>query len=201
MANDLNNGADKLLARILADAEALVKEQELAAKAETFKIKEVAQRDVQTVKEEFEFRCKKAEADILERSRTNAELDSRKYALKAKRDVVENAFTAAFDGLCALQGAERDKLLKTMAVREAVGGETIAAAKADADNMKRLLGEINAELVKVGKAELKMGGAVDSIGGGFLLQGEGFEKNCSFEAMLRDVREAEESKVAQILFG
>ncbi|MDO5112577.1 MAG: V-type ATP synthase subunit E family protein, partial [Clostridia bacterium] len=139
--------------------------------------------------------------DILERSRTNAELDSRKYALKAKRDVVESAFTAAYDGLCALQGQERDSLLKAMAVREALGGETVAAAPGDVDAMKRLLGEINAELAKAHKAELKMGNAAENIGGGFLLQGEGFEKNCSFEAMLRDAREAEESKVAQILFG
>ncbi len=201
MANDLNNGADKLLARILADAQTVAQQQETAAKAEIFKIKELAQHDVQAVKEEFEFRCKKAEADILERSRTNAELDSRKYALKAKRDVVESAFTAAYEGLCALQGQARDELLKTMAVREALGGEVIAAAKADVDAMQRLLDGINAELAKAGKAKLTMGDAAPSIGGGFLLQGEGFEKNCSFEAMLRDAREAEESKVAQILFG
>ena len=201
MANDLNNGADRLLARILADAQALAQEQDAAAKAEIFKIKELAQHDVQAVKEENEFRCKKAEADILERSRTNAELDSRKYALKAKRDVVESAFTAAYEGLCALKGEERDSLLKAMAAREALGGETIVAAPADVETMKRLLDGINAQLAKAGKAELKMGDAAENISGGFLLQGEGFEKNCSFEAMLRDAREAEESKVAEILFG
>ncbi|MDO5111319.1 MAG: hypothetical protein Q4E65_03335, partial [Clostridia bacterium] len=62
MANDLNNGADRLLARILADAQTVAQEQEAAAKAEIFKLKELAQRDVQAVKEENEFRCKKAEA-------------------------------------------------------------------------------------------------------------------------------------------
>ena len=52
-----------------------------------------------------------------------------------------------------------------------------------------------------GKAELVLGESVPGIAGGFLLKSQGFEKNCSFEAVLRSVREDEETKVAQILFG
>ena len=103
--------------------------------------------------------------------------------------------------MCALAGSERDQLLTAMAMREAVGGEKISPAKADAENIKRLLPAINEALKAKGTADISLGDTVENIGGGFLLIGSGFEKNCSFEAMLRDVREVEESKVAQILFG
>lgn len=200
MANDLNNGAERLLSRILADAAALVKDQEQAAQAEVDKIKELAARDVKKAQQEAKAACDRAEADILERSRTNAELDARKYALKSKRTVMEGAFSAALNGLVALNGQERDTLLTNTAVCEAAGGETVCPAATDAENMKRLLPAINGALQKNGKAALVLGEPAKSVGTGFLLCGEGFEKDCSFEAMLHEVRELEESVVAQILF-
>ena len=201
MANDLNKSADRLLSRIVDDARCAADETAKAAQAEIDKIKESADKEAEAVRADFSARMEKAEADTLERSRTNAELDSRKYALQAKREIVEKAFEAAYDGLCALGGGERDALLSAMALREAVGGETLIPAKADADNMKRLLGEINAALSAKGMAALSLGEVTESIGGGFLLQGAGYEKNCSFNALLREVRECEESQVVKILFG
>lgn len=201
MANDLNKGADRLLQRIMDDAASAAADVAKAAQTEIEKIKELADKDAAAAGEESAAATEKAKADILERSRTNAELDSRKYALQAKRDLVESAFKAAYEGLCALGGKERDDILSSMAEREALGGEKLIPAKADAENMKRLLEGVNGALKAKGAAPLTLGEATDNIGGGFLLQGEGYEKNCSFEAMLRDVRETEESQVAQILFG
>ena len=201
MANDLNKGADSLLARIAEEAKGAAEQTAESAQTEINRIKELAQRDVSVAKQDAQTAKEKAKADILERSRTNAELDSRKYALAAKRTVVEDAFKGAYDALCALGGAEREEMLKAMAIREAVGGEKVAPAQADADHMKRLLPAINEALKAKGIGTLAMGEVTQSIKGGFLLVGNGFEKNCSFEAILRDVREAEESKVAQILFG
>ena len=58
---------------------------------------------------------------------------------------------------------------------------------------------INAALKEKGKAPLTIGEGAD-VDGGFLLRGKGYEMNCSFEAMLSDFRQAEESGVAKILF-
>lgn len=201
MANDLNNGAEKLVERILADARAEAEQAAAAAQAETEKIKELAVHDVQEAEQGFEARAKKAAEDILERSRTNAELDSRKYALRSKRAVMDEAFKAALDGLNALSGERRDGLLVALARENAMGGEAIAPAAADEARIKALLGDINAAVTADGRAPLTLGEKAASIGGGFLLLGKGYEMNCSFEAMLGDVREAEESSVAKILFG
>ncbi len=202
MANDLtNNGADRLLARIAEDAKAAAEEAGRAAEAECNKIKELALRDKAAAEKASAAAVEKAREAILSRSRTNAELDARKYALAAKRQVMDEAFRAAFAALCDLTGEARDALLRAAVLREAEGGESIAALEADAENMARLLPAINAELAGKGIAALSIGETQKRAGGGFVLMGKGYEKNCSFEAMLRDVRGTEESKVAQILFG
>lgn len=200
MANDLQNGASKLVGRILEDARAEAEAVETAAQAEVKKIKELADQSIRDVKQESEARARKLCAEILERSRTNAELDSRKYALAAKRSVLEETFEKAGAGLCVLTGAERDRLLVACALREALGGEAIVPDEADAGNIERLLPAINEGLQKSGRTALSLSGEISNIGNGFLLRGQGYEKNCSFAAMLRDVREAEESNVAAILF-
>ena len=82
-----------------------------------------------------------------------------------------------------------------------MGGEVIAPAQADREIVARLLDAINQKLAAAGKAAVELGESVPGISGGFLLKSEGFEKNCSFEAVLRSVREDEETRVAQILFG
>mgnify|MGYP003593416828 CR=1 FL=1 len=38
------------------------------------------------------------------------------------------------------------------------------------------------------------------IDGGFVLVGEGYEKDCSFRSLLSEVRESEETAVYQLLF-
>ena len=199
MANDLNNAA-KLTARIQDDARRVAENVAKQAKAEAEKVKELADHDVQEVTAEFDARAQRAAEEILERSRTNAQLDSRKYTLAAKRKVIDKAFADAYDALCRLEDSKRDELFVAAAVSCAQGGETLLPALTDAQRAKALLGRINEALKGSSKEGITVGNTSEQIGGGFLIIGKGYEMNCSFEAMLRDVREAEESNVAKILF-
>ncbi len=201
MANDLNNGAQRLVERILADAQADAQQIAQQAQAEQDKVKELADQQIKKLQLEQQQQAKKNAESIIERSRTNAQLAARKEALLAKRQLIQVAFDQAFEQLCALGGQQRQDLLRSLALGEAAGGETIAPAKADQENMEGLLAAINSALAKEGKAPVKLGQPAPDIQGGFLLLGKGFEKDCSFEAVLHSVREQEETKVAQILFG
>lgn len=200
MANDLNNGAERLIGRILNDAGAEAENIAREAAAEREKIKELAQRSVQEAALEFEDRAKKTAEGILERSRTNAELDSRKYALAAKRKVIDSAFEKALDDLCGLDGEKRDAIIRNRVCASAYGKEIIRPSQTDAERIAALLPDINADLAKTGREPVSVGDAASGIRGGFLLIGEGYEINCSFEAMLKDLREEEESSVAKLLF-
>ena len=199
MANDLNKGAERLTARILEDARAEVQNSARAAEAEASRIKELAAADAEKARAGYAAQAEKTARDILERSRTNAELDARKFALCAKREVLDEAFKGALERMNALDGEERDALIKSLALRSAHGGEILCPAKADRERAERLLPAINSALAQKGIAALELGDEA-AVEGGFLLRGKGYEMNCSFEALLSDFRQAEESGVAKILF-
>ena len=103
-------------------------------------------------------------------------------AMAARTDVLERSRTNA--GLDARKAA--------LAQRRAV---------VDAASLAQLLPAVNQTLAQGGKAPLTMGDPRPGIQGGFFLVGASYELNCSFEALLRDLRETEVSKVADLLFG
>ena len=149
---------------------------------------------------ETELKTKRLNDAAQEKSRTNAALDSRKYALKVKRALIDEAFALAAERMEQKSDAERSALIKALLIREAEGGETIIPAARDEANVKSVLAEANAALAESGRAPLTIAPADADITGGFILKAAGYEKNCSFAAVLREVRAAEESAVAQILF-
>ena len=112
--------------------------------------------------------------------------------------VLDEAFAAALKELCAMTGEARAALLSSIAAEEADGGETLRPAKADEAGIEAVLQKVNATLAQNGRAALALG-PVDE--GGFTLVGGGYEKDCSFEAMLREARDRLEGGVAKRLFG
>ncbi|MDR0840116.1 MAG: V-type ATP synthase subunit E [Christensenellaceae bacterium] len=199
MANDLNNG-EKLLSCILDSARVEADSMIADAKAQAAVVAERAETEVRRIEDDAAKRAKRAHADILERSRTNAELDSRKYALAQKHVVVDAAFDEALKQLGGESGPARDALLNRLLQENSEGGERVEPAQADAARIEPLLAAVNAALLQKGKAALTLGQPRPGICGGFFLIAEGYEINCSFEAILRDLRGAETAGVAQILF-
>lgn len=194
------NDSAKIAERILADAEKDAEAIKRAAEDEVAAILAKSEKACQQILAEAKQKAERSAESIRERSRTNAELEARKAALKARRTILDEAFKLAFDRLCALDGQARDALLIKRAVTEADGGEQVVASPADAERMGRLLPEINAKLAAANRRPISMSSKQGGFAGGFLLEGNGYEKNCSFEAMLNELRGNEEIKVAKILF-
>lgn len=199
MANN-NSGADALIGRILADAQAEADTALADADKEAERIALIAKDECFRTENETELRTKRLNDAAQEKSRTNAALDSRKYALKVKRALIDEAFALAAERMEQKSDEERSALIKALLIREAEGGEMIIPAARDEANAKSVLAEVNAALAETGRAPLTMGQAAAGINGGFILKAAGYEKNCSFAAVLREVRAAEESAVAGILF-
>ena len=104
MANDTNSGAEKLTSRILEEAEAEAGRVIMEAEAKAGAIASEAAAEAERLNMEYAKRAERAAEDIIERSRTNAALDSRKAALREKRRVLDEAFALAKKELCALEG-------------------------------------------------------------------------------------------------
>lgn len=199
MANN-NSGADALIGRILADAQAEADTALADADKEAERIALIAKDECFRTENETELRTKRLNDAAQEKSRTNAALDSRKYALKVKRVLIDEAFALAAERMEQKSDAERSALIKALLIREAEGGEMIIPAARDEANVKSVLAEANAALAQSGRAPLTIAPADADITGGFIRKAAGYEKNCSFAAVLREVRAAEESAVAGILF-
>lgn len=202
MADVSNNNTDKLIGRIIDTARDEAADILNKAREENGKAELIAKDEIFSVEKGAALRADREGKDIVERSRTNAELDARKYALKARREVLDEAFSTAKQSLIALSGDRRAALLERMLLSEAEGGETVAAAAADEKLVfGELLASANKKLEAEGKSALVPGGVAAGIAGGFILCAAGYEKNCSFEALIRDVRTVCEGEVASVLFN
>jgi vacuolar-type H+-ATPase subunit E/Vma4 len=197
---EITNNTERLIERITEAASDEAAAILAKAREEIERAALIAQDEIFSIEKGAQARAERDREDILERSRTNTELDARKYALKARREVLDEAFEKAQGMLLALSGDQRRALLERLLTSEAEGGESIAVAAADANLIYELAGQINQKLQAAGKATLVPGGIAEGIAGGFILRAAGYEKNCSFEALLRDARAAYESEVAAELF-
>ena len=107
MANE--NGAEKLIERILAearqDAEAVLQQ----ADDQAGRLNGAAQAEADAIRTAAEAKGNKIREEILERCRTNAKLDARKHILAAKRGLMEEAFDLAERRLEEMSGKERDR--------------------------------------------------------------------------------------------
>ena len=207
MAQETNFGAEKLTSRIVEEAEAEAGRIIVEAEAKAGAISSQAEAEAERLNIEYAKKAEKAAADIIERSRTNGALDSRKTALREKRRVLDAAIaelpedmrSAAFElaekELCALEGEKREALLSLMIRENVKGGETLRPAKPDRARLASLIEKQNSSLPR----PVELGEDIEA-GGGFRLLGCGYETDCTFEAMLRDFRERRESEAARVLF-
>lgn len=200
MAMDVKN-SERLLSSILdsarAEADAILAQGKERAGA----IQAEAQAEAARIAQEAEAKAMAARTDVLERSRTNAGLDARKAALAQRRAVVDAAFEEALGAMCQLDEAARKDLLKKLLLENAEGGECISPAQGDAASLAQLLPGGEPNLGQGARRPLDNGRSPAGDPGRVLPGGASYELNCSFEALLRDLRETEVSKVADLLFG
>ena len=195
MAQETNFGAERLTSRIVEEAEAEAGRIIMEAEAKAGAISSQAEAEAERLNIEYAKKAEKAAADIIERSRTNGALDSRKTALREKRRVLDAAFAQAEKQLCALEGEGRATLIARMIEENVKGGETLRPAKPDRARIASLIEKQNPSL----PCPAALGEDIDAEGG-FRLLGCGYETDCTFEAMLRDFRERRESEAARVLF-
>ena len=146
MAQETNFGAEKLTSRIVEEAEAEAGRIIVEAEAKAGGISSQAEAEAERLNIEYAKKAEKAAADIIERSRTNGALDSRKTALREKRRVLDEAFELAEKELCALEGEKREALLSLMIRENVKGGETLRPAKPDRARLASLIEKQNSSL-------------------------------------------------------
>ena len=186
------NRADKLIERILGEAEndasaARNKAEESCRAVQADCEKRMAERaQIAAVGRET------AVKGVLDGARTRAELDGRKETLSVRRRILDEAFAAAAKELNALLGPRREAILLSLLKKEAASGDVVMPAKGDRALIAGLLPQIPLKLTLSEKDA--------PCEGGFLLMGGSYEKDCSLNALMAELRLSEETNVARILF-
>lgn len=131
--------------------------------------------------------------EILDGASTRARLEGQKEALADKRDLLNKAFDAAYQALCGQNSEELSKLFAAVLKKEAEKGDTVFTAEADREAVEKAILQSGAEVTLAEENA--------SCERGFILRGKSYEKNCSLKAVLDELRDNEETKVAEILFS
>ncbi len=199
----MGEGAERIIRRILGDANSKAVAIKTAAKEKSTAVENEAKQKAARKKEQIlEKACKEAE-EQKRRIIGVAQLEARKELLAAKQELISEVFQKSLDQLVDMDervylATIRDLILKLVET----GTETVLGSAIDQGRIPAVFWkEINETLVKQGKkGELKLSADTRDIRGGFILQAEGVEINCSFESLLEMKRDRLEPEVAAALF-
>lgn len=187
-----NENAANLIDRILADAQAAADKILADAEASASGIRESRDAEIAKKAEQTERERRQQISVILNGCRTRAELDGRKETLRAKRALLDRVFSEAYANMLALPSEKRIALFRSILQREAKENDVVAPAEADRDAVAKAISALPFTVTLSEKNA--------DTDAGFILYGDGYEKDCSMKAILRELRDAEETNVAKILF-
>jgi len=132
-----------------------------------------------------------------------AELEARKQKLKAKQEVVDEAFELALQKLNNLPDLEYQNILVEMISNSIeTGKEEVLLSLRDKQRLDPgFINQLNKKLSQKGvTGNLKISDEDRNISGGFILKTGDIEINNSFEAIIRMNRDDIEAEVIKALF-
>ena len=136
-----------------------------------------------------------SQPEVIKRSRSMAELESRKLVLKAKQDLIATAYRKALEEIKASDKYEA--LLVKMILSAAAEGDSVIFAASDFDRVDRK--KVISEAMKQGGVRLLLSDEKGAFDGGIVLRGADCDKNLSLEVELESLR-SEEDICAKVLF-
>lgn len=150
------DGIEKITARIQADAQKQLGEQNAQIQAQVEAIQSEAKAKAEKEREELLARGRKAADERLERLKSAAQMERRKLELAAKQEVVSQAFDKALDNLCSLPDEEYVALLTKLVLKAVrTGREQLIFSQKDRNRIgKQVVVAANEALVKEVTPEL-----------------------------------------------
>lgn len=196
--------AEKITAKILADAQAEAQKIGEEAQKRAKEIISRAKREVGQIREEAQ---KEAQAQAVEEKKrvlSRAEMEVKRGSLKEKQVLIGKVFELALQRVEGMKGGEYSKLMEDLLLKAVEDGdeEVIISEETKGKLGGGFLERVNQRLRTGGKkGEISLAEERRQIGSGFILRKGKKEVNCSFESLLGSKREELEGEVARILFS
>jgi V/A-type H+-transporting ATPase subunit E len=182
-----------IIQRILSDADAKAAEIVATAHAKADSLVANNNARISELRQNLLSKCDQNRAEMVKNALSNAQLDVRKYRLKAKQAVVADAYEAAYRQLLSLPEKDYVTLLERLLKKYASSGEVVRVSQKDS-------ALVSAAFLSKLNLNLRLGAPVD-IDGGFILEGNGYDKNLSLKVLVDSTKEKTETELSKILFG
>ena len=192
--------ATPLLEKIAADAREAAAQTLAQARERAVEISANADAKAAAQRADTELRIARDAKDMETRMERMGELDDRKALLNQKRQVMDEAFTAALHQLHRLPPKRARAFFLERLPGTAQGGEGVMVGEQSQHVVDQgMVDEVNRQLQEKGKPGVTL--LPQRVPGfGFVLQKGGVEFVCTFERLLDDLRAGAETEVANILF-
>ena len=187
-----NESAVNLIDRILAEARETASGMLADAEESCNGIRKACSEQIAKNAEQSEKdRAEKVKA-IKDGYGTRAELDGRKDALRSKRALLDAVFSETYRNMLDLPNEKREALFLSILKKEAKANDVVAPAKTDRETVQKAIAAL--------PFAVRLSERDADVEAGFVLYGGSYEKDCSMKAILRELRDSEETNVAKILF-
>jgi len=199
----MGEGAERIIRRILDDAKAREASIKTDAADRAGAVEAEAREEAARKQEQILEQAHKEAAEQKRRIIGVAQLEARKDLLAAKQELISEAFQKSLEQLAGLDDSSYLEIIRNMLLSLVeTGTETVICSPADQKRIPdSFWKEVNEALVKKGKkGNLVPAKETRAITGGFILQAEGVEMNCSFESLLEMKRDQLEPEIASVLF-
>ena len=195
-------GAEKLIEKILADAQRDAESAWAEADEKKQTMREKSMRDVERRKAEIERMASQSVVENKKRMAAVYDLEYRKQLLSAKQEMMQQARERALSKLRALDDKSYLMLMKQRLIACAASGTGgIAVAPGETRLNAAFVADVNAWLKQsAGQGSVTLLSEPRSISGGFVYVSGGMEIDVSLEALLDEAWQQSETEVAAVLF-
>ena len=185
----------ELLDKIIGDAEERARTILSEAESKAASVVASAEEERATLLDSARKMAAASQPEVVMRRRSMAELEGRKLVLKAKQEMIGEAYRKAL--LVIKESKSYPALLVKMILSAAADGDSVIFSASDFDRVDRK--KIVAEAMKQADIRLTLSEEKGAFDGGIVLRGADCDKNLSLEVELESLR-SEEDVAAKVLF-
>ncbi len=180
---------------IISDAELSAAETVKAAEDYADKKRKEADFEAQAFAISQDELARKEVAEIEAKNAAAERMEKKKIVLAAKVSLIDEVYERLERKLGSMSGKELARFTEKLIEKYAAAGDELVVAA-----NSRISAEETARLPICEKLGLKVSGGGD-FSGGFVLKGKSFDRDFSFGAIVRSVKESTEPEVSKKLFG
>jgi len=169
-----------------------------AARAEAEKIKKETDREIKAIEASYAERFNSEQPEILRRRKIVASLDVNRIELGVKQQAISDSFSEAVNLMANLPGDKYLALAEKLLLKAVETGEEVLQAGAGG---KHITGEWLLKFNEKHGKKLTLGDSRIDASGGFILKNGNIETNCTWEMLVRWIKDDLEAEVAKRLFS